>query len=74
MTAIDGGTDDDLIHGEVRQRHAAAADRAPTRSIFDTALDKSTNVDAILDFEIGVDTIALSDEIFGAIGCNPGER
>jgi len=53
---IDGGPGNDSLVG------GAGADRF----VFDTALNKLTNVDHIANFQQGIDKIALSRHIFGA--------
>jgi Ca2+-binding RTX toxin-like protein len=63
---IVGGSGDDQIHGQLGNDVLVGAKGADT-FFFDTAPDKVTNVDTILDFEVGIDKIALSLAIFTGI-------
>ena len=65
--ALYGGSGDDQIHGQLGNDILVGGQGADT-FFFDTALDGANNVDTILDFEVGVDKIALLPSIFGAIG------
>ena len=58
IDTIYGGTGNDVLYGNTE------ADRF----VFNTVLNASTNVDAIMDFAAGVDDIYLSQAIFGGIG------
>jgi serralysin len=57
IDTIYGGTGNDILYGN------ADSDRF----VFDTALNAATNVDGIMDFQIGSDKIALSQGIFAGI-------
>jgi Ca2+-binding RTX toxin-like protein len=55
---LEGGAGNDTLYG------GAGADQF----VFNTALNAATNVDAIMDFQPGVDDIVLSQAIFAGIG------
>jgi Ca2+-binding RTX toxin-like protein len=55
---LDGGFGNDLLRGG----------RGPDLFMFTTSLDPAQNVDSIVDFGLGADTIGLSQAIFTGIG------
>ena len=65
--SLRGGVGDDLLDGKAGN-DALVGGAGSDSYRFTTALDPSSNVDAIVGFESGVDTIVLSRAVFSAIG------
>jgi Ca2+-binding RTX toxin-like protein len=64
---LDGGAANDTLHGG-GNNDTLTGGAGSDRFVFSTALNGTTNVDTVLDFEANVDDILLSQAIFAGIG------
>ncbi len=67
VNLLEGGDGDDNLYGGLLSDTLTGGEGADT-FYFNTRLQGVTDVDTITDFEVGIDTIALSASIFRAVG------
>ncbi len=64
---LNGGAGNDTLYGSLGN-DALTGGAGADRFVFDTALNAVRNVDKVKDFQRGVDTIALDNAVFRALG------
>jgi serralysin len=70
VNILDGLGGDDQIHGG-GGNDTIVTGTGSDGIYFDTALNAATNVDAITDFDVALDTIFLDDAIFAGLAVGP---